>query len=105
MQAAAKGIDAIMINEDTSKTAALWTRARKSAAMVHMSPEMALSTSFHKLWKDAKIILLLSSAMTSIAYNLIVFFNPFREPGKLEFHILNKVAGGKVRSGLDAVGV
>jgi hypothetical protein len=56
MQAVAKGIDAIMINEDTSKTAALWTRARKSAAMVQMSLEMALSTSFHKLWKDAKFL-------------------------------------------------
>jgi superfamily II DNA helicase RecQ len=49
-----KGIDALIINEDTTKTADLWKRARTSAAMVYMSPEMALSPSFQKLWKDSR---------------------------------------------------
>ena len=48
-----KGIDALIINEDTTKTADLWKHARTSAAMVYMSPEMALSPSFQKLWKDS----------------------------------------------------
>ena len=53
-QAMAKGIEAIVINEDTDKTADLWKRARRTAAMVYISPEMALSESFYKLWKDSR---------------------------------------------------
>jgi len=52
-QAIEKGIDAIIINEDTTKSSALWKSARTSAAMVYMSPEMVLSESFLKLWKDS----------------------------------------------------
>jgi len=36
-----------------SKTMDLWKCVRNSAAMVYMSPEMALSDSFLQLWKDA----------------------------------------------------
>ena len=43
-----------MINEDTSKTAELWKRVRTMASIAYMSPEMALSESFQKLWKDSK---------------------------------------------------
>ena len=50
----AKGIDALVINEDTTKTTGLWKRARTSATMVYMSPEMALATSFQKLWKESR---------------------------------------------------
>jgi superfamily II DNA helicase RecQ len=53
-QAKTKGIDALVINEDTTKTAGLWKHARTSAAMVYMSPEMALAPSFQKLWKDSR---------------------------------------------------
>jgi len=53
-QAIAKGIDALVINEDTTKTTGLWKHARTSAAMVYMSPEMALASSFQKLWKDSR---------------------------------------------------
>jgi RAD3-like DEAD/DEAH box helicase len=52
-QAIEKGIDAIVINEDTTHSSALWTSARTSAAMVYMSPEMVLSESFLKLWKNS----------------------------------------------------
>jgi len=55
-QAIAKGINAIVINEDTTKSSALWKSARTSAAMVHMSPEMVLSESFLKLWKDSHFV-------------------------------------------------
>ncbi|KAJ3543662.1 hypothetical protein NMY22_g3064 [Coprinellus aureogranulatus] len=53
-QASEKGIEAVVINEDTTKTASLWDQARRTAALVYISPEMALSESFAKLWKDAK---------------------------------------------------
>ena len=53
-QATAKGINALVINEDTTKTAHLWKDVRTTAAMVYMSPEMALAESFHKLWKDSR---------------------------------------------------
>ena len=53
-QAIAKGIDALIINEDTTKTTGLWKHARTSATMVYMSPEMALAPSFQKLWKDSR---------------------------------------------------
>ncbi|KAF8816642.1 P-loop containing nucleoside triphosphate hydrolase protein [Phlegmacium glaucopus] len=52
-QASSKGIQAIVLNEDTTKTTDLWKRLRTTAAMVYMSPEMALSESFYKLWKDS----------------------------------------------------
>ncbi|KAJ7053118.1 P-loop containing nucleoside triphosphate hydrolase protein [Mycena amicta] len=53
-QAIAKGIDAIFINEDNTKSADLWKRARTTAQLVYISPEMSKSTSFTRLWKDAK---------------------------------------------------
>lgn len=38
-----KGIDAIMINDDTTHMANIWKRARTTAAMAYLSPEMAFS--------------------------------------------------------------
>ena len=52
-QASAKGIETIVLNEDTTKMTDLWKRVRTTAAMVYMSPEMALSETFHRLWKDS----------------------------------------------------
>ena len=51
----AKGIEVIVLNEDTTKTANLWRSVRTTAAMVYMSPEMALSKSFQKLWKESQL--------------------------------------------------
>jgi len=45
MQAQEKGIDAIMINEDTTHMADIWKRARTTAAMAYLSPEMAIQVS------------------------------------------------------------
>ncbi|KAJ2915312.1 hypothetical protein MD484_g5119, partial [Candolleomyces efflorescens] len=53
-QACTKGLEAVVLNEDTSRNASVWEAARKTAALVYLSPEMALSDSFVKLWKDAK---------------------------------------------------
>ncbi|KAF7965431.1 hypothetical protein HWV62_43529 [Athelia sp. TMB] len=52
-QARAKGIDAVMINEDNTRTASLWKEAHSSAQLIYISPKMALSDSFTKLWKDS----------------------------------------------------
>jgi len=43
----------VMINEDNTNTASLWKAACTSAQLVYILPEMALSDSFAKLWKDA----------------------------------------------------
>ncbi|PPQ79276.1 LOW QUALITY PROTEIN: hypothetical protein CVT26_000904, partial [Gymnopilus dilepis] len=53
-QATGKDINALVINEDTTKTANLCKDVRTTAAMVYMLPEMALADSFHKLWKDSR---------------------------------------------------
>jgi len=44
-----------VLNEDTTKTADLWKSVRTTAAMVYMSPEMARSESFQKLWKESQL--------------------------------------------------
>jgi superfamily II DNA helicase RecQ len=51
-QASKKRIIAVLINEDNAKTASLWKTPRTNAQLVYISPEMALSDSFTKLWKD-----------------------------------------------------
>ncbi|KAI1781803.1 P-loop containing nucleoside triphosphate hydrolase protein [Ganoderma leucocontextum] len=53
-QAAAKGLTAVMINEDNSHEPKVWETARKSAQIIYLSPEMALSDGFAKMWRDAK---------------------------------------------------
>ncbi|KAJ7717747.1 P-loop containing nucleoside triphosphate hydrolase protein, partial [Mycena maculata] len=53
-QARKKGIRAILINEDNTKSASLWKEARTTAQLVYISPEMACSDSFVQLWKDSK---------------------------------------------------
>ncbi|KAJ7716482.1 P-loop containing nucleoside triphosphate hydrolase protein [Mycena maculata] len=53
-QAREKGIKAVMINEDNTKDPVVWKTAEKTAQLVYISPEMALSDRFGKLWTDAK---------------------------------------------------
>ncbi|KAF6762940.1 hypothetical protein DFP72DRAFT_1140150 [Ephemerocybe angulata] len=53
-QATAKGLKAVVLNQDTSKFQDVWKEAEKTAAIVYMSPEMALSPRFLKLWKEVK---------------------------------------------------
>jgi len=45
-QAREKGIKAVVLNEDTSRSAKLWASARTEASIVYMLPEMVLSESF-----------------------------------------------------------
>ncbi|KAJ6605772.1 hypothetical protein B0H10DRAFT_2228922 [Mycena sp. CBHHK59/15] len=48
-QATAKGINAILINEDNNGPA-VWKSAQYHAQVMYVSPEMALSDQFTKLW-------------------------------------------------------
>ena len=42
----------VMISKDNTSTMSLWKVVRTSAQLIYVSPEMALSDSFTKLWKD-----------------------------------------------------
>lgn len=53
-QANEKGISAILVNEDNTSDPTVWKKAEKSAQLVYISPEMALSDSFGRLWMDSK---------------------------------------------------
>ena len=79
-QAKEKGIDALVINEDTAKTADLWKHARSSASMVYMSPEMALSPSFQKLWKDSRFRTRLTAIVVDEAHCIAEWGG--EEPGR-----------------------
>lgn len=53
-QASAKGLTVVLINEDNSADPKVWELARKSAQIIYLSPKMALSDGFVKLWRDSK---------------------------------------------------
>jgi superfamily II DNA helicase RecQ len=53
-QAREKGIKAILINKDNTHDPTVWKTAQKTAQLVYISPEMALSDHFGKLWTDIK---------------------------------------------------
>ena len=40
------------VNEDTAKENGIWQKARKTAQIEYLSPEMATSDDFSKLWRD-----------------------------------------------------
>lgn len=51
-QAKAKGISAVVLNEDTVKTRGTWDLAKR-ASLIYCSPEMALANSFTRLWLNS----------------------------------------------------
>lgn len=53
-EAEAKNVKVGMINEDNQRTEPLWAIARTEAQMIYISPEVAKSVSFGKLWKDKR---------------------------------------------------
>ncbi|KZS96884.1 P-loop containing nucleoside triphosphate hydrolase protein [Sistotremastrum niveocremeum HHB9708] len=53
LSATAKGLRAVAVNEDTSKTPGLWNDIeQRQYQLVYISPEMALSPSFQRLWMN-----------------------------------------------------
>jgi superfamily II DNA helicase RecQ len=49
-----KGLIAISVNEDTDKTGELWKTLATEVRLAYISPEMARSPSFRKLWDQSK---------------------------------------------------
>ncbi|KAJ7231371.1 hypothetical protein C8J57DRAFT_1533784 [Mycena rebaudengoi] len=65
---ATERINAILVNEDNAKDTAVWKRAEKSAQLVYISPEMALSDQFGRLWTNQKFNRL--NVFTQLKHNL-----------------------------------
>ncbi|KAJ7670672.1 P-loop containing nucleoside triphosphate hydrolase protein [Mycena polygramma] len=94
-QARKKGIDAILINEDNTKTASLWKEARTTAQLVYISPEMACSDSFIRLWKDPKFRGRITALIVDEAHCIDVWGDEFR-PEYKKLEMLRSYTGQEV---------
>ncbi|KAJ6461133.1 P-loop containing nucleoside triphosphate hydrolase protein [Mycena vitilis] len=94
-QARKKGINAIMINEDNTKTASLWKEARTTAQLVYISPEMACSDSFIRLWKDPKFRGRITALIVDEAHCIDVWGDEFR-PEYKKLEMLRSYTGQEV---------
>ena len=54
MQAGAKGIVGMLVNENNSHDRSVWEKARKDAQLLYLSPEMAQSDGFAQLWHNSQ---------------------------------------------------
>ncbi|TFK81404.1 P-loop containing nucleoside triphosphate hydrolase protein [Polyporus arcularius HHB13444] len=52
-QANGKGLVALAINEDNSHELGIWEKARRTAQLLYLSPEMPMADGFARLWQDA----------------------------------------------------
>ncbi|KAJ7240949.1 P-loop containing nucleoside triphosphate hydrolase protein [Mycena rebaudengoi] len=77
-QARKKGIHAITINADNSRTANLWKEARTTAQLVYISPEMANSESFIKLWKNRRFRARITAVIVDEAHCIHDWGDEFR---------------------------
>jgi superfamily II DNA helicase RecQ len=82
-----KGIHAVLINEDNTKSAGLWAEARTKAQMVYISPEMALSPSFIKLWTNARFRAQVQALIVDEAHCIDEWGEEFRP----KYHELEKL--------------
>lgn len=94
-QARKKGINAILINEDNTKTASLWKEARTTAQLVYISPEMACSDSFVRLWKDPKFRARITALVVDEAHCIHEWGDEFR-PEYKKLEILRSYTGQEV---------
>ncbi|KAJ7145302.1 P-loop containing nucleoside triphosphate hydrolase protein [Mycena crocata] len=94
-QARQKGIDAILINEDNTKSAGLWKQARTTAQLVYISPEMACSDSFFRLWKDAKFRTRITAMIVDEAHCIHEWGDEFRTEYK-KLDMLRSFTGQEV---------
>ncbi|KAJ7259748.1 P-loop containing nucleoside triphosphate hydrolase protein [Mycena rebaudengoi] len=82
-QARAKGINAVLINEDNTKSAAAWKEARTKAQLVYISPEMACSATFNKLWTDQIFRKRITAVIVDEAHCIHEWGDEFRPEYKL----------------------
>ncbi|KAJ7690513.1 P-loop containing nucleoside triphosphate hydrolase protein, partial [Mycena rosella] len=94
-QATEKGISAILINEDNTNDLAVWRKAEKSAQLVYISPEMALSDRFGRLWMDAKFRARVNALIVNEAHCIDEWGEEFR-PLYRQLHRLRSFTGQEV---------
>jgi superfamily II DNA helicase RecQ len=82
-----KGIHAVLINEDNTKSAGLWEEACTKAQMVYISPEMALSPSFIKLWTNTRFRAWVQALIVDEAHCIDEWGEEFRP----KYHELEKL--------------
>ncbi|KAJ7112390.1 P-loop containing nucleoside triphosphate hydrolase protein, partial [Mycena crocata] len=94
-QATEKGINAILINEDNTNDHTVWRKAEKSAQLVYISPEMALSDHFGKLWMDSKFRARVNALIIDEAHCIDEWGEEFR-PLYRQLHRLRSFTGQEV---------
>lgn len=83
----------VVLNEDTSRSAKLWASARTEAAIVYMSPEMVLSESFQKLWKDSRFRKRLTAVIVDEAHCIEDWGDDDFRPAYRKLEILRNYTG------------
>ncbi|KAJ7728443.1 P-loop containing nucleoside triphosphate hydrolase protein [Mycena maculata] len=89
------GISAILVNEDNTSDPTVWKKAEKSAQLVYISPEMALSDSFGRLWMDLKFRRRVNALIVDEAHCIDEWGEEFR-PKYRELHRLRNFTGLEV---------
>lgn len=85
----------MLINEDNTNTLGIWKSARLTAQVIYVSPEMALSNSFAKLWTDATFRRRVQALIVDEAHCIEEWGEEFR-PLYRELHRLRNFTGQEI---------
>ncbi|KAJ7722837.1 P-loop containing nucleoside triphosphate hydrolase protein [Mycena metata] len=94
-QAREKGIKAVLINEDNTADPVVWKTAEKTAQLVYISPEMALSDHFARLWTNARFRGRVQALIVDEAHCIDEWGEEFR-PMYRQLHRLRSFTGQEV---------
>jgi superfamily II DNA helicase RecQ len=94
-QAREKQIKAVLINEDNTHDPTVWKTAQKTAQLVYISPEMALSDRFGKLWTDVTFRRRVQALIVDEAHCIDEWGEEFR-PMYKQLHRLRNFTGQEV---------
>ncbi|KAJ7775042.1 P-loop containing nucleoside triphosphate hydrolase protein [Mycena metata] len=94
-QATEKGLSATLINEDNTNDPTVWKKVEKSAQLVYISPEMALSDRFGKLWMAPKFRGRVNALIVDEAHCIDEWGEEFR-PMYRQLHRLRSFTGQEV---------